>query len=57
MNLGQTCDRTSTLTSEEGLWRDLCVYYFDEVQMAKVLKNNETIESVSWSCLYERLIK
>ncbi|CAD5113475.1 DgyrCDS2640 [Dimorphilus gyrociliatus] len=57
INLGQTCDRTSSLTKEDGLWRDLCVYYFDEVQMAKVLKNNETIESVRWSCLYERLVK
>ena len=60
VNMGATESRANELSEEKSLWRDLCLFHFDNIQINTLLKpgqNLETFTTEEWKQLYKRLIK
>lgn len=58
---GATESRTKDLSEELALWRGLCLFHFDNIQINQLLKGNtqnlDTYTTEDWKRLYQRLMK
>ena len=60
INTGMTEPRAHNLAEEKGLWKELCLFHFDNQQIYSVIKkgdNLENLDSEGWKNLHTRLIK
>ena len=57
MTTGLTDSRTLGLTQEMLLWRELCIFHFENRQICSVLKKDESLTTIDWQLLYKRLVK
>ncbi|KAI0213870.1 F-box only protein 25 [Lamellibrachia satsuma] len=57
VNAGLTDQRTFNLAEEQLLWKELCLFHFDPLQMCAVIRRNESMQQLSWKVLYLRLMK
>ena len=60
VNTGATESRANELSEEKSLWRDLCLFHFDNIQINTLLKPGQNLEiftTEEWKQLYKRLIK
>ena len=54
---GLTDSRTLGLSQEMRLWRELCIFHFENDQIFNVLKRGEDLSTIDWQELYKRLVK
>ena len=61
VNTGLTSDRTFDLTEDTGVWKDLCLFHFDNLQIQTVMRQKEVdlsqLDATAWKELYTKLIK
>ena len=60
VNTGATQSRANELSEEKTLWRNLCLFHFDNIQIHKLLKPGQNLEAFTtedWKLLYKRLMK
>lgn len=61
INAGLAHQRTYSLAEEKTIWKDLCLFHFDNHQIQAVLRNQdinlEQLDAADWKLLYDRLTK
>ena len=60
VNTGLTEARTFELSKEHSLWKDLCLFHFDNIQILSLTKigtDLQTYTAADWKALYSRLVK
>ena len=57
VSAGQADSRTFSLSEDNFLWRDLCLFHFSKNQWHSVVRKGEDLETLDWKILYPRLVK
>ena len=60
VNTGATESRNNDLSEDLTLWRNLCLFHFDNIQINKLLKPGQDLETFGtedWKQFYKRLMK
>ena len=60
INTGLVDNRVFDLSQERTVWKDLCLFHFDNAQILSLTSNGvnlQNLTSADWNTLYERLVK
>lgn len=60
INTGLTEERVFDLSQEKEIWKDLCLFHFDNFQILSLIADESQLQnyqSADWKSLYKKLVK